>query len=141
MVTDFGMSDKLGPRTFGDKQEMVFLGREISEQRDYGDKIADVIDEEVNGIIKTTHETAQKILIDNKDTLLRLAARLIAQETIEGDELEAFFKDPTAEIVKPVPPASLIPPTGPALTNEDKIKVKPGKDVIVSPNAEAPGTA
>ncbi|GAJ09464.1 unnamed protein product, partial [marine sediment metagenome] len=48
MVTDFGMSDKLGPRTFGDKQEMVFLGREISEQKDYGDKVADTIDEEIS---------------------------------------------------------------------------------------------
>jgi len=51
MVTDFGMSDKLGPRTFGDKQEMIFLGREISEQKDYGDKIANTIDEEVDRII------------------------------------------------------------------------------------------
>ena len=91
MVTDFGMSDKLGPRTFGDKQEMVFLGREISEQRDYGDKVADEIDEEVNNIIKTAYDTARKILIDNKEKLLRLAARLIAQETIEGDELEAYI--------------------------------------------------
>ena len=66
MVTDFGMSDKLGPRTFGDKQEMVFLGREISEQKDYGDKIADAIDEEVNKIIQQAHKTADGILGENK---------------------------------------------------------------------------
>ncbi len=58
MVTDFGMSDKLGPRTFGDKQELVFLGREISEQKDYGDKIADAIDEEVNKIIQQAYKTS-----------------------------------------------------------------------------------
>jgi cell division protease FtsH len=141
MVTDYGMSDRLGPRTFGDKQEMVFLGREISEQRDYGDKVADVIDDEVNSIIKNAHETAQRILVENKDTLMRLAARLIAQETIEGDELEAFFKNPSAE--PPVKPVQIVmpPADGTALAPEDKVK-KPGKVIGPQPvpPAEAPGT-
>jgi len=53
MVTDFGMSDRLGPRTFGDKQELVFLGREISEQRDYSERFALEIDKEVNKIIES----------------------------------------------------------------------------------------
>ena len=91
MVTDFGMSDKLGPRTFGDKQELVFLGREISEQKDYGDKVADAIDEEVNKIIQQAQETAEKILTENKSKLVFLAEKLIAQETLEGEELEALF--------------------------------------------------
>src|SRR3990170_3083060 len=91
MVTDFGMSDKLGPRTFGDKQELVFLGREISEQRDYGDKMADAIDNEVNGIIQEAYETARRILTENRDKLVHLAERLIAEETLEGDGLDALF--------------------------------------------------
>ncbi|GAG61344.1 unnamed protein product [marine sediment metagenome] len=91
MVTDFGMSDKLGPRTFGDKQEMVFLGREISEQKDYGDKIADAIDEEVSKIIQQAHETAGEILTENKSKLVLLAEQLITKETLEGEELEAIF--------------------------------------------------
>ena len=91
MVTDLGMSDILGPRTFGDKQELVFLGREISEQKDYGDKIADAIDKEVNRIIWEAHETARKILTENKSKLVRLAQKLITQETLEGDELEKVF--------------------------------------------------
>jgi len=91
MVTDFGMSDKLGPRTFGDKQEMVFLGREISEQKDYGDKVADTIDEEVNRIIQQARGAARKILTENRAKLVNLAEKLIAQETLEGKDLEALF--------------------------------------------------
>ena len=93
MVTDFGMSDKLGPRTFGDKQELVFLGREISEQKDYGDKIADIIDDEINKLIQEAHETARKILTENKSKLKLLAQKLIDQETLEGEELEKIFNE------------------------------------------------
>jgi len=93
MVTDFGMSDKLGPRTFGDKQEMVFLGREISEQKDYGEKVADLIDEEVNRIIRDAHEAAKGILTENKAKLVRIAERLITQETLQEQELEELFSE------------------------------------------------
>jgi len=94
MVTDFGMSEKLGPRTFGDKQEMVFLGREISEQRDYSDKTANMIDEEINKIINDAHEVAAKVLVDNKALLIELAERLIAKETLEDKDLmEILGKD------------------------------------------------
>ncbi len=105
MVTDLGMSDILGPRTFGDKQELVFLGREISEQKDYGDKIADTIDKEVNRIIWEAHETARTILTVNKVKLMELATKLITQETLEGVELEQVFGEigvaEPKEIVKP----------------------------------------
>jgi len=94
MVTDFGMSDKLGPRTFGDKQELVFLGREISEQKDYGEKVADAIDAEVNRIIQQAQEMAREILTKNRSKLELIAQRLIAEETLEGEELEALFKEP-----------------------------------------------
>ncbi len=100
MVVDFGMSGKLGPRTFGHKEEMVFLGREISEQRDYSEEIARQIDEEVQSIIQTAHKTAMKILTENKSKLKNLAEKLIAQETLEGKDLENTFKDvglPTTE--------------------------------------------
>ena len=91
MVTEYGMSDKLGTRTFGDKQELVFLGREISEQRDYGDKVADLIDEEVDRLIQEAYKTATKILTKNKRKLAHIAKKLIAQETLEGEDLEAAF--------------------------------------------------
>ncbi|MFC1899380.1 ATP-dependent zinc metalloprotease FtsH [Chloroflexota bacterium] len=93
MVTDFGMSEKLGPRTFGDKQELVFLGREISEQKNYGDKVADTIDEEVSSIIREAQDVARRILLENRPILERIAKGLMARETLEGEDLEALFKD------------------------------------------------
>jgi cell division protease FtsH len=91
MVTEYGMSDKLGPRSFGNKQEMVFLGREIAEQRDYGEKVANLIDEEVMSIIQKAHEAAEDILTKNKQKLISIAEKLMDLETLEGKELEALF--------------------------------------------------
>jgi len=94
MITDFGMSEKLGPRTFGHKEELVFLGREISEQRDYSDKVAEQIDDEVHSIIQQAYKTAKKILTENKPKLIQIAEKLINQETIEGGELDELFDAP-----------------------------------------------
>ncbi|MBA7536107.1 ATP-dependent zinc metalloprotease FtsH [subsurface metagenome] len=94
MVTNYGMSDKLGPRTFGQKEELVFLGREISEQRDYSDKVAEQIDEEVNKIIQNAREVAKKILAENKPKLREIAEKLVTQETLEGEALESLFNEP-----------------------------------------------
>ncbi len=94
MVKDFGMSEKLGPRTFGDKQELIFLGREISEQKDYGLKVENLIDAEVGRIIQEAHETAKRVLTENKAKLIQLAERLLIKETLEGDELDAVFAEP-----------------------------------------------
>jgi cell division protease FtsH len=93
MVTDYGMSDKLGPRTFGHKEEMVFLGREISEQRDYSEEVARQIDEEVQKIIEDAHQTAHDVLAKNREKLEQLARELIDKETLEGLELDKFFED------------------------------------------------
>ena len=93
MVTDLGMSEKLGPRTFGDKQELVFLGREISEQKDYSDKTAEAIDHEIDEIIHAQYEVATKILTDSRAVLVKLTETLIAKETLDYDELEALFKE------------------------------------------------
>jgi cell division protease FtsH len=114
MVTSFGMSSKLGPRTFGHKEELVFLGREISEQKDYGDKVADAIDDEVNVVIQEARETAKKILIENRSKLDLLAQKLIAQETLEGEELEKVFNElaiprPRRKVRKTAIPAPVKP--------------------------------
>jgi len=94
MVTEYGMSDKLGPRTFGKREELIFLGREIHEQRNYGDKVADEIDEEVDALIQRAHETARKLLSENKERLKLVAERLMVEETIEEAEFESLFKEP-----------------------------------------------
>jgi len=91
MVTEYGMSDKLGPLTFGRKDELVFLGREIGEQRNYSEEVAKVIDEEVRRLINQAHETALRVLSENKDKLVKLAQRLIEVETLEGPDLQAMF--------------------------------------------------
>jgi cell division protease FtsH len=91
MVTSFGMSDKLGTRTFGEKQELVFLGREISEQKDYSERTALEIDREISKLIEEGYNTAKKILTENRSKLDALARKLIEQETLEGEALEEVF--------------------------------------------------
>jgi len=97
MVTEYGMSDKLGPRTFGQRQELVFLGREISEQRDYSDKIAQEIDEEVHNIIQRAYNTAKEILTENKAKLKQIAEQLLARETLEESEINKLFEGLTPQ--------------------------------------------
>ena len=91
MVCEYGMSEELGPMTFGKKQELVFLGREISEQRDYGESTAQEIDREVRRFIDEAHSRAKEILTTYRDKLVALAKRLIEEETLEGAELQAML--------------------------------------------------
>ena len=92
LVMDYGMSKKLGPITFGDRQEMIFLGREISEQRNYSEKIAIKIDEEIARLLAEAQKTAASILKKYRAKLDELAAVLIKQETIEQDEFVRLIK-------------------------------------------------
>jgi cell division protease FtsH len=93
MVTEFGMSDKLGPRAFGKREEMIFLGREISEQRNYSDEVARMIDDEVRAIIDKAYARATDVLTTYQDRLTELAEALVAKETIDADEFAAMFAD------------------------------------------------
>jgi cell division protease FtsH len=93
MVTDWGMSDTLGPRTFGKREEMVFLGREITEQRNYSEHVAEAIDEEVRQIIERATNAARTILTDYRAVLDAVAQRLVKEETIDGATFEAMFGD------------------------------------------------
>ena len=92
MVTQYGMSEKLGPLTFGKKEEMIFLGREISEQRNYSDEVAAKIDAEVREIIDRAYIRAREVLSAHREVLDKLAALLIEKETIEHDEFESLFE-------------------------------------------------
>ena len=96
MITRLGMSKKLGPRTFGKREELVFLGREISEQRDYSDTVAQTIDEEVHGLIQHAYEIAKKLIDTNMGKLTALASHLIEHETIEGNELKELLDKASA---------------------------------------------
>jgi cell division protease FtsH len=92
MVTEYGMSEKLGPRTFGQRQELIFLCREISEQRDYSDKIAQEIDEEVHSIIQRSYSTAKQVLTANKEKLRQLAQELLTRETLDEPDLNRILE-------------------------------------------------
>jgi cell division protease FtsH len=91
MVTRYGMSPKLGPIAFGEKEELIFLGREISEQRNYGDEIARQIDEEVHRIVSMAAERTRQILTTNRAVLNDMASALIEYETIDGDKLRELM--------------------------------------------------
>jgi cell division protease FtsH len=93
MVTEWGMSDKLGPLAFGKHDEMIFLGREIGEQRNYSDDVAKLIDEEVRAIIEKGYVRATQVLTENRTRLLALADKLIAEETVDTEEFEKLFSD------------------------------------------------
>ena len=111
MVTEYGMSEKFGPVAFGQREEMVFLGRELGEQRNYGDSTAEEIDREVRAIMRAAYETATRLLAENRDVLVRASEALIEKETLEGEEVEAVFglTAPKPEPVRPPLPSELRP--------------------------------
>jgi len=92
LVTKFGMSDKLGPITYGKIEEMVFLGREIATEKNYSEKIAGEIDREVKNFIDKAFNLAKKIIVSRKKILQAIAKRLIDKETIERDEFDTLIK-------------------------------------------------
>jgi len=124
MVTEFGMSDKLGPRTFGHKEELVFLGREITEQRNYSEKVAREIDEEIHKIIQHAYEVAKKVLTKDKKRLINLAQKLIAQETLEGAELEALLIAPVPSPLPKVKAKAKVTATPAPTPEETTVKTK-----------------
>ncbi|HEU5439979.1 MAG TPA: ATP-dependent zinc metalloprotease FtsH [Ktedonobacterales bacterium] len=97
MVTDYGMSDRIGPVALGKKEEMVFLGRELGEERNYSEETAREIDEEVRAIVKRALETAERTLTEHRDRLVLMSEKLIQSETLEGPEFEALFTQPLPE--------------------------------------------
>ena len=92
MVCEWGMSDKLGPMSYGAKEEEIFLGREIQKHRDYSEKIAIEIDEEIRSIIGGAMTRAEKILINNMDLLHKLSAELLEREILDGDEIDRIIR-------------------------------------------------
>ncbi len=90
-VTQFGMSERLAPRAFGQREEMVFLGKEIHERRDYSEKTAQLIDEEVSRIVGEAYDTARELLHEHRTQLDAVVKVLLEKETIERDEFDAIM--------------------------------------------------
>ena len=118
MVKQYGMSDKLGPRTLGRRQELVFLGREIHEEQDYSSKLAEEIDQEVRALITTAKEKAENILEENRERLTDIAEFLIEHESVEGENLQALFegREPVIEEEVEEAPQEVETPAQPAPT-------------------------
>jgi cell division protease FtsH len=91
MVTQYGMSDVLGPQTFGEKEELVFLGREIGEQRNYSEEVAEAIDQEVRRLVEDAYGRAREIIRGYRAKLDELAHYLISNETIDAEQFQAMF--------------------------------------------------
>ncbi len=111
MIKQYGMSEHLGPRTFGKREELVFLGREIHEERDYSDKIAEEIDHEVQSLVENAYQRAQEILITHKTKLEEVAKYLMKHESVEGEALKRLLdgEPPAAEPAIPEPEPEPLP--------------------------------
>jgi cell division protease FtsH len=133
MVKEYGMTDRLGPVALGHKEEMVFLGRDIGEQKNYSEKVAEAIDEEIRRLIDQAYLEAERILTEKRDVLDRLANVLVTEETLEGERLERVFMgtdDPEAAVS-----TSDVPPTPQEPRPENDLPVPQAKPRLI------PGTA
>ncbi|HOP70941.1 MAG: ATP-dependent zinc metalloprotease FtsH [Bacillota bacterium] len=103
MIMEFGMSEKLGPLTFGKKEGQVFLGRDLARERDFSEEVAAAIDKEERDIINQCYQKAKQILNENRDTLVLIAETLLEKETIKADELERLIAGKPIEDAGPQP--------------------------------------
>ncbi|MCL6451632.1 MAG: AAA family ATPase, partial [Acetobacteraceae bacterium] len=97
MITEFGMSEELGPLTFGNKQDSPFLGRDLARDRNYSEEVAAAIDKEVRHIVNDCYAKAYQLLQESREQLNRIAESLIEKETLEGVELESLLAVPAAK--------------------------------------------
>jgi len=102
MVTEWGMSEKLGPITYGKKEEQIFLGREIAQHKDYSEKTAIDIDEEVKRIVIESYNAAKNLLIANRDLLDTLAKTLLEKESMDGSEIDMLIQEVESQRTVPV---------------------------------------
>jgi cell division protease FtsH len=91
MVTHYGMSDRLGPMTYGTDEEEVFVGRDMGRGRNYSEDVASAIDQEMRRLIDVAYHKAEKLLKENMETLHRLAQALLEKETLDAREFESVF--------------------------------------------------
>ena len=110
MVTQWGMSDKLGMVQYGDSNEYIFLGREMTRSKDYSESVAQEIDIEVKRIIDNAFKVASDIITNNRDKLELIAHALLEYETLEGSQVEEIVR--TGKFTAPPPPPKVDPPTG-----------------------------
>ena len=115
MVTQLGMSDKLGPIRYGEREDVVFLGREINERRNYSDKVAQEIDEEIHSIVEEAHQRCQQLLSTHWDKVALVATTLVNVETIDAQQFQALMRGEN-----PFPPETPTPRPNASGTRQDE---------------------
>ena len=120
MVTQWGMSERLGPRTFGRRESMIFLGRDIAEQRDYSERTAEEIDEEVRRFVDDAQARCRKVLAEHRDKLNELAEMLMEVETLDGDDLTRLLGPAEGRTMPDDKPDPVTPPSTPSASTGDE---------------------
>jgi len=139
MVCDYGMS-KLGPLTFGKREEQIFLGREIAQHRDYSEDTAIKIDHEIKRFVNEGYQSARKILQKNRDTLIRIAETLLEREVLDAKEVRLVIQNlPLEEKVDPLSGQDSDPPQ--AENPRGKQSVSPPVSPLVDKQRETPAPA
>lgn len=134
MVTEFGMSDRLGPMTFGKRHEQVFLGRDFGHERDYGENIATIIDEEVSKLVTVQYDRVKDLLIKYRPHMDAIVKVLLEKETLDRKEVDAIMEEVDRRIAAGLPPVDDPPVTPPtAVSGGDVLKVPPPPEVDVAP--------
>ena len=137
MVTEFGMSDRLGVMAVGDREQEIFLGREFAHKREVSERTAEIVDDEVKRMLDEAHEKARTILTDNQDLLESIAQALLERETLDGEELDALLD---GKPLPPLPSPSEISQSGSATATRDAGREAPSSPPILgTPGAEPAG--
>ena len=105
MVCEWGMSDEMGPLTFGKKEEQIFLGREIAQHQDYSEDTAVKIDQEVRRFVSENYTRAEEAILKHKDALLKMADELLTREVLDGEQVKKIVQGEALEAL-PEPPAA-----------------------------------
>ena len=127
MVCEWGMSDAMGPLTFGKKEEQIFLGRDIAQHMDYSEDTAQRIDQEIKRLVTANYDRAQKVLSEHKRELLNMAEALLSHETLDGEQVRRLVAGEPLRAVLPDqgPPPPVVAPSGEADAKEDADRVVP----------------
>jgi cell division protease FtsH len=128
MVCEWGMSDAMGPLTFGKKEEQIFLGREIAQHQDYSEDTALRIDQEIKKFVTDNYARARRVLEDRREILMRMADELLVREVLDGDQVNRICRGLPVEEPRAAAPAAAEPPAVPPAENR-----LPGLPTIVPP--------
>ena len=139
MVTEYGMSSRIGPMALGHKEELVFLGRDFGEQRNYSEQTAREIDEEIHRIIQEAFDKAYHVLLQNKTRLIMISERLIQEETLEGPVFESLFNQPidNGQFESPSILAGM-PHLDTSVNSEQALLPEPGSSYPLPPQFQPP---